>query len=84
MHRNRRALGENLLQVVGEPLGVLEDVLGAGRLVLEDDLDALVEVARDLQALTDQIGVELDLREDRGVGPEEHRRARAARGARSS
>ncbi len=35
VHRHRRALGQNLLQVVGEALGVLEHVLGAGRLVLE-------------------------------------------------
>ncbi len=52
-----------------------------GRLVLEGDLEALVQVARDLEPLADDRGVELGLRKDRRIGTEEDRRARAARRA---
>jgi hypothetical protein len=65
---------EDRLQVVGQPLGVLEDELLPRRFVLERDLDAAVQVARHLEPLLIDLGVELDLREDRRVGAEEHRR----------
>ena len=67
---------EQLLQVGLDAVGVLERLARLRRLVLEDDLHALVEVARHLETLADDGRVELDLREDRRVGPEEHRRAR--------
>ena len=50
-------------------------------LVFEGDLHALVQVAGDLESFADRRGVELDLREDRGVRPEADHRARAARRA---
>ncbi len=40
----------------------------------------LVQVARDLEALPDDGRIEVGLRKNRRVGPEEHGRARAARG----
>ena len=39
-----------------------------------------MQIARDFEALPDEIGIEVDLRKDRGVRAEEDRRARAARG----
>ena len=41
-------------------------------LVVERDAHAVVQIAGDLDALPDRLGVELDLRKDRRVGPEEH------------
>ena len=59
---------EQLLQVGFDAVGVLERLARLRRLVLEDDFHALVEIARHLEALADERGVELHLREDRGVG----------------
>src|SRR5690606_22949727 len=56
-------------------------VLPSGSLVLEAHLDAAMQVAHDLQTLANDVGVELDFREDRRIRTEEDRRARAARGA---
>ena len=74
-------LADDLLQVVDEAFLVLEDVLLAGGLVLERDLDAAMQVAGDFEALADDLRVEFDLRKDLRIGLEEHRRAGAARGA---
>ena len=60
---------------------MLEDVLLPGRLVLERDLDATVQVAGDLQPLADDLRIEFDLREDLRVGLEVDGRAGAARRA---
>jgi hypothetical protein len=81
VHRFRAALGDDLLQVVGDALVVLEDRFGARRFVLEGDLETLVQVARHLEPLCDDLGVELDLREDGGVRVEVDLRAGAARAA---
>ena len=43
---------------------------GVGPLVLEADLEALVEERHHLEALEQGLGPELDLVEDRRVGPE--------------
>src|SRR5581483_7872 len=77
--RLRAALGDDLPQVVDEPFLVLEDDLLVRAFVLEGDLQAFVQVARDFEPLFDHRGVELDLREDRGVGMEVDLRAGAAR-----
>ena len=68
--------------VVDDPALVLEDLrrLAVGPLVDEADLQALVEEGIHLQALQDRLGPELDLLEDRGVGPERHRGPGAAPG----
>src|SRR5579864_1527950 len=83
--RLRVALLEDLLEVIAEALAVLEDFAlelpRLGGLVLEDDLDPFVEIARHLEALANDPGVERRLRKDRGVGTEEHGRPCAARRA---
>ena len=60
VHRRRGSLAQDRLQIIGKPLGVLEDVLLVLRLVFENDLHAFVQVARHLEPLLDDIGVELD------------------------
>ena len=79
VHRLRAARGDDRLQVIEEALPLLEHRLGLRGLVLEDDLQAFVEVAGDLEALADDGRVELDLRKNRGVGMEVDGRAGAAR-----
>src|SRR4029079_18539953 len=79
VHRRRAALADDLLQVVGQPLGVLEDGLLALRLVLEGDTHALVQVAGDLEPLLDDLAVELDFRKDGRVRVEVDGGPRAAR-----
>ena len=67
------------------PFVVLErlalQLVALGGLVLERDLEALVQVARDLETLADDAPASnCGLRKNRRIGPEEDRRARAARG----
>ena len=81
VHRRRRTLLEDGLQVISETFGVLKDVLLVFRFVFERDPHALVQIAGDLQPLLDRLGIELDLREDRRVWAEENGRPGAARGA---
>src|SRR5690606_33788592 len=85
LDRLAAAVGEDLLQVVGKAFLVLKDLALRlsllGGLVLERDLHAAMQVAGDLEAVADDDRVELDPRKNRGVGTEEHRGARAARGA---
>ena len=59
---------------VDDPILVLEDLrhLAVGPLVHEADLEALVEERHHLQPLHHRLGPELDLLEDRRVGPEGH------------
>ena len=82
MHGARAALPHELREVGGDALLVLEDDLcpwwpRSSNVILH----ALVEVARDLQSFADDVGVELDAREDRRVRVEEDRGARATRRA---
>ena len=79
VHRLRAALRDDLLQVVDDPFGVLEDQLLARGFVVEDDLHAFVQVADDLEPVLDHRRIELDLRKDGGVGMEVDGRAGAAR-----
>src|SRR4030095_1320406 len=81
VHRFRTPRRDDRLQGVDDPFGMFEYGPGVGRLVFERHLEPFVEVARYLEALADDHGVEFDLREDGGVGVEEDRRAGAARGA---
>src|SRR4051794_9180794 len=81
VHLRGAAIRDDLLQVIREPFGVLEDRFLPLPLVFEGDTHALVQVTRDLEPLLDHVGIELDLREDRRVRAEEHGRAGAARGA---
>ena len=53
VHRRRLALGDDLLQIVDESFAVLEGLPFLLGLVLKDELDALVQVARRLQPLAD-------------------------------
>ena len=53
VNRLRLALADDLLQVVDEAFGMLVDVLAPGRLVLEGDLHAAMQVARHLEPLAD-------------------------------
>ena len=76
------ALLDNLLQVVRQALLVVKDLPGPVGLVLERDADALVDVAGNLEALTNRRRIELHLRKDRRVGMEEHGCAAAACGTR--
>ena len=55
VHRLRAALRDDRLQVVDEPFGVLEHRACLRRLVLEDDLQPLVQVARHLEPLPDHV-----------------------------
>ena len=82
--RARAPVVENPPQIVGDPSLVAEDLRLSGRLVLEDDLQALVQVAGDVEPLGDQVRVECRLREDRRVRAEEHRRAGTSRRADAS
>ena len=68
--------------VVDDAVLVLERLgrLAVGPLVLEVDLEALVEEGHDLEPLDHGLGPELDLLEDRRVGPERHGGAGAAAG----
>ena len=70
VHRLGAAFGDDLLDEVGQPFLVLEDLLRPLGLVLERDADALVDVADDLEPLANQRRVELDLRKDRRIGME--------------
>ena len=81
VHGLRAAVLHDLREEVGEPLLVLIGDLRLVDFVLEGDLHALVDVADDLEPLGDDRRIELDLREDRGVGLEVDRRAGAARRA---
>ena len=58
---------------------MFERFLRALALVLEGDLEALVQVARDFEPLADNRRLELDLRENAGIGVEEDLGAAAAR-----
>src|SRR5438445_143273 len=53
VYRLRATLGDDLSQVFDQPFGVLEDGLRFRRFVLEDDLQSLVQVAGDLEAVFD-------------------------------
>ncbi len=77
----RAPFRDDLLEVIDEALRVLERRLLLRRLVVEHDLDAFVQKAGDLEPILDDLGLELDLREDGGVGPEVHRRPCASCGA---
>jgi hypothetical protein len=68
------------LDVVHDAVFVLEGLgrLGVGALVHEVDLEALVEERHHLQSLDDGLRPELDLLENRGIGPEGDGRPRAA------
>ena len=82
VHGPGALLGDDLLEVVDQPFLVLEHILLSGGLVVERHLDAAMEVAGHLEALADQLRLELDLREDLRVRlRRRHRRAAAARGA---
>src|SRR4051812_11633683 len=72
VHRLRTALGDNFLEIRQQPFGVLERILPFLGFILEADLQAFVDIARHLEPLANDRGVELDLREDRGVWPEEY------------
>src|ERR1041384_2214925 len=61
---------------------MLEDLFLVIDFVLKGDASTLVDVADDFEALTDDRGIELDLREDCSVRMEVDRRPRSARGAR--
>jgi hypothetical protein len=70
VHRRRGAVLRRSSGGSPRALVVLEDDASApARLVLEDDLQSLVQIARDLEPLADDRRIELDLREDRRVGP---------------
>src|SRR6185436_16956573 len=73
--------GDDLGEEVGDAARVLEDLLGAGRLVLEDDLEALVQEGLGVEAEADRLGRHLLLAEDLRVGPEVDRGPRATRRA---
>ena len=75
------ALDDQPVQVGGDAVFVDEGVARAGRLLDEGQLEAAVQVARRLEALAHQRGVELDAREDRRVGMELDGGAGAARRA---
>ena len=79
VHRLRVALGDDLLQVIDQPLVVLEDILLSGGLVFEGDLHAAVQVAGHFQSLANQRRFKLDLGKDLRIGLEEHGRAGTAR-----
>ena len=68
MNRLRSPLRDDRPQGTGDAVRVREDVLLAGGFLLERDLDALVQVADDLQPLADERGVELHLRKIVGSG----------------
>ncbi|EAU62171.1 conserved hypothetical protein, partial [Stigmatella aurantiaca DW4/3-1] len=83
-HHRLVALGHDLVEVLGDAPVVLVRHRGggAGRLVLPDDRHALVQVALGLQALADELGIELQLlAEDLRIRLEGDGRAGAARRA---
>ena len=59
-----------IFEVVDDAFAVLEDRFLLRGFVLEARPSALVQIARDLEPLLDDRGVELDLRKDRRVGME--------------
>src|SRR5918993_1028299 len=61
---------------------MLVNIPAPGGLVLERHFDAAMQVAGDFEPLANDLRVEFHLRENRRVGPEEHRRAAAAGGPR--
>ena len=63
-HRSDPGGLDDPIQVVGNPTLVLQLDTAVARLVLEDDLQALVEEGADLQALPDGVGVEDLVAED--------------------
>jgi hypothetical protein len=78
MNRLCGSLGNDPPEVCQQPLAVLEGFLRFLGFVLEGHLQTFVDVAGHLEAFADNGGVELDLREDRRVGMEEHLGAAAA------
>ena len=72
-------LADDLPQVRKKALGMFERLLRVLALVLEGDLEAFVQVARDFEPLADNRRLELDLRENAGIGMEEDPGAAAAR-----
>jgi hypothetical protein len=78
VHRFGATLPHDLLEILNEPLLVLEDLLLARRLVLERDLHTLVDVADHFEPLADEGGIELHLGKNRRVGMEVDGRAAAA------
>ena len=81
VHRRLAARLHDMSQVVRQAVAVAEGALLLARLVVEDDANAGMEVADDLQPVQDQVPVQCGLRKDLRVRPEEHGGARAARRA---
>ena len=81
VHRLGAPFGDDLLQVIDEAFDVLKNELLLGRLVLEGDFQALVQIAGDLEPGFDDFRVEFDVGKNGGIGMEVDRGAAAARGA---
>ncbi len=74
VHGLRTTVGNDLPKVVDDAFVVLVDHLVLRDLIVEGHFDAFVQVADDLEPLAESGRVELDLREDRRIGMEVHRR----------
>ena len=81
MHGLGVFLADDFLQVVDQAFLVLVDVLLSGGFILERDLDAAMQVACNLEALTNGLRVEFDFRENLRIGLEVDRRAGSSSGA---
>ena len=79
VHRRGVQLPDDAREIVGQAIVVSERFTDPPRLVVEDELDAAMDIARDLYTFPEQRRVERRLREDARVGTEPDRRAGAAR-----
>jgi hypothetical protein len=78
VHRFGASLGDDLSEIVGKSLAMLEDDPLTGRLVRERHLHPGVQIAGDFEPCLDHRRVEFDLRKDRRVRPEVDCRPRPA------
>ena len=73
------AFGDDPAEIFEHTVLVLKLLADIGGFLFEADLDALVQIAGDLEPLANEARVELHLREHRRIGMEEHRRPGSSR-----